>query len=187
MPNDEKELIKKCKQGDISCFGQLYQLYKRRAYSIALGMLGKEDEALDAIQDAFIKTFRNIKRHDSSKSFSSWFFSILINHCRDLLRQRKRRRREISIDNANLYNRLGVYNGRYSPELLLERKELTIRLWQVIGQLEVKHRQIIILRDFQDMKYKKIAEILHIPLGTVMSRLHQARKSLKKLMKKYIQ
>lgn len=186
MPEDEKEIIARCKQGDTECFGKLYQRYRRRAYIIALGMMGKQEDALDAMQDAFIKAFKNLKRFEIQKAFSSWFYSILINLCRDRLRQRKRRQKDISMEDANLHNRLIVDNTAYSPELLAERKELYVHLWQAIGQLQIKHRQIIILRDFEDLPYKKIAEILNIPLGTVMSRLYQARKNLKDIMKEYI-
>jgi len=186
MPEDEKKLIARCKQGDTECFGKLYQRYRKKAYIIALGMMGKQEEALDVLQDAFIKTFKNIKRFEIQKTFSSWFFSILINLCRDRLRQRKRRQKDISMDAANLHNRLIVDNHAYSPELLVERKELYVYLWKAIGQLEIKHRQIIILRDVEDLSYKKIAEILDIPLGTVMSRLYQARKYLREIMKEYM-
>jgi len=90
------------------------------------------------------------------------------------------------MEDYNLQTKLRAEDSSFSPELLAVQKEMHICLWRAIAQLEVKHRQIIVLRDFQDLPYSKIAEILNIPMGTVMSRLHQARKKLRKAMEKYL-
>ena len=136
-------------------------------------MLGCHDEALDASQDAFVRAWRGIGRFNGKSCFYTWYYAILRNLCLDRLRRQKRDKsrpltdQHIEVDNNS------------NPVLLAEGNEQAKQIWNAVLQLPVKQREIITMSHFQEMSYKQIAELLDIPIGTVMSRLHNARKALR--------
>jgi len=156
------------------------QKYMKPAYYVALGYVGTPDDALDISQDAFVNAFRHIKRFDSSKKFFPWFYSILKNLCMNHL-TRVRRRREDSIDAmAEEEGEVRIPLETASPEQDAARREMGRKIGTALLQLRPKEREIIILQHFQDYSYQEIADLLGIPIGTVMSRLYSARRALRK-------
>ena len=181
---DEGSIIERCKKGDREAFASIVQHYMKPAYYVALGYVGKPDDALDLSQDAFVNAFRHIRRFDSSKSFFPWFYSILKNLCMNHL-NRIRRRREDSIDEmAEEEGQVCIPIETVSPEESVVRKELEVKIGQALQRLRPREREIIILQHFQDYSYQEIADLLGIPIGTVMSRLYSARQSLKRELEK---
>ena len=177
MSLTEQEIISKCQQGETEYYEQLVNKYKKSAYFYALGMVGSAGDALDLSQEAFIKAYRSIKRFKLQFQFKNWFFRILTNLCISHLRKRRRRAEVSTEDNKGAT--IPIPDDHFNPHLLLERKEIMRQLWKALSELGDKQREIILLRDFQGLSYKQISEILEIPLGTVMSRLHQARSRLR--------
>ena len=178
--DDEGAAIERCKSGDREAFGAIVQKYMKPAYYVALGYVGTPDDALDISQDAFVNAFRHIKRFDSSKKFFPWFYSILKNLCMNHL-TRVRRRREDSIDAmAEEEGEVRIPLETASPEQDAARRELERKIGTALLQLRPKEREIIILQHFQDYSYQEIADLLGIPIGTVMSRLYSARRALRK-------
>jgi len=151
------------------------------AYFIALGYVGNRQDALDLSQEAFFKAYRNIDRLRSDNKFFPWFYQILKNLCFSHLRKYKNKKTQ-SLDNTE--NPTIVHDEKhcFDPEMIAERNEAKDRLWQAIGQLEEKHREVIILRHFQNYTYDQIAQALLCSKGTVMSRLYYARKKLKDML-----
>ncbi len=182
--NDEGSIIDRCKKGDREAFASIVKHYMKPAYYVALGYVGRPDDALDISQDAFVNAFRHIKRFDSSKSFFPWFYSILKNLCMNHL-NRIRRRREDSIDEMAVEEgQIPIPIQAVNPEDSVVQKDLEKKIGQALLQLRPREREIIILQHFQDYSYQQIADLLDIPIGTVMSRLYGARRSLRRELEK---
>ena len=179
----ERQAILRCQQGDRQAFGYLVKKYMQRAYYVALGFLGSPENARDLSQEAFVRAFRAIKRFDTDKKFFTWYYQILRNLCLNFIRDRARHARSFSeIGEREL---LKVSDGTRTSEAV-EREETHKVVWEAISQLKPKEREIIILKDFQDLSYKEMAEVLNIPIGTVMSRLYYARSALKEKLERLL-
>jgi RNA polymerase sigma-70 factor, ECF subfamily len=177
---DEGSVIERCKKGDREAFASIVQHYRKPAYYVALGYVGRPDDALDLSQDAFVNAFRHIKRFDTTKSFFPWFYSILKNLCMNHL-NRIRRRKEDSIDEMEEEEgQVRIPIETIDPEDAVVQKDLEEKIGQAMLRLRPREREIIILQHFQDYSYQEIANLLGLPIGTVMSRLYSARRSLRR-------
>jgi RNA polymerase sigma-70 factor (ECF subfamily) len=178
--SDEVSAIERCKGGDREAFALIVQKYMKPAYYVALGYVGVPEDAMDLSQDAFVNAFRHIRRFDSSKNFFPWFYSILKNLCMNHL-NRVRRRRERSIDEMEEEEgQIPIPVKTVSPEKYVVGRDLEVKLGQALRRLRPKEREIIILQHFQDFSYQEIADLLGVPIGTVMSRLYGARQALRR-------
>ncbi len=173
---EEREAILKCQNGDKQAFGFLVKKYMQRAYYIALGFIGSHESALDLSQEAFVKAFRAIKRFDTDKRFFTWYYQILRNLCFNFLRDRAKHARPFSEFDEH---EISLIKDSSITSDDVEREELVSAVQEALTELKAKDREIIILKDFQDLSYKEISEILECPIGTVMSRLYYARAALK--------
>ncbi len=151
----------------------------KRAYFIALGLVGNRDDALDLSQEAFFRAYDNIDHLHSDRKFFPWFYQILKNLCFSHLRKRSRRQMA-RLDNVS--DQETVADAAFDPEAVAERSELRTQVWKAIGKLGDKHREVIILRHFQNLSYEQMADVLFCNKGTVMSRLYHARRKLKDLL-----
>jgi RNA polymerase sigma-70 factor (ECF subfamily) len=177
----EKSVIERWKNGDREAFAQIVQFYMADAYMTALGLVGNEEDAKDLSQDAFLKVFESRKSFDAEKPFYPWFYRILKNHCINYIRRFIKRRTGLCYPDQPDSERFA--SELPTPFEKLEQKERRKILRAAVNGLSFDHREIIILKNFQGYSYKEIAEILQIPVGTVMSRLYYARKMLKELIK----
>jgi len=173
---DEKSVILRCQNGDKQAYGVLVKKYMKQAYFTALGLVGSHDNALDLSQEAFVKAFRSLDKFDANKKFYTWYYRILRNLCFNYLRDKARHARTFSEMGAGIFE---ILDKTQDVSQELEREEVKRAVWKGLAMLKEYEREIIILKDFQEMSYKKIAEILDRPIGTVMSRLYNARKALK--------
>lgn len=169
----DRDLILRCQDGERAAFEPLVTRYMRRASAFALGWTGNRDDALDLSQEAFVRAFRAIDRFDPARPFYPWLHRILKNLCINRL-GRTTRRREVPLDDVH-----DVRAGSLSPVQAAERRELREQVWEAIRRLTEHDREILILREFQGLTYSELASVLGIPTGTVMSRLHHARKRLR--------
>ena len=161
-------------------FEVLVKKNMRRAYFSALGLLGSHDAAMDITQEAFIRAYRNFKNYNREKKFFTWYYRILKNLCLNFIRDRKRKNETEYIE----YKEDG--HSQSKPGEAIENKELTEKLQEAINELGFDDREVIILKEFEDYTYKEIAEILNIPVGSVMSRLFYARKKLAEKLKRKV-
>lgn len=183
MPSVSQEEIiamQRCSRGSPEAFEVFVNKYMKSAYFIALGLVGNHEDALDLSQEAFVRAYRNIKNLKSGRSFFPWFYQILKNLCVSHLR--KGRYRRTSSINAENYPEVAATTDCFSPDVVAGRNELKDKIWQAISKLDEKHREVIILRHFQNMSYEQISEALFCNKGTVTSRLFYARKKLKELL-----
>ena len=176
MDSDEREWIRGCQRGDRRAFEPLVRKYRSRAYFTALGLLGNREDALDTSQDAFLRAFRALRGFDLDYPFYPWFYRILINLCRHRL---ARTRVRVEENAEEILENLPA-GPDSDPERQANRKEIRDAVWRALAFLPGDHREILILREIQDLSYGEIAELLEIPTGTVMSRLYHARRELRK-------
>ena len=172
----EVELLLKARAGDPRFYEPLVRAYEGPGMRVALGMMGNREDAQDALQEAFIKVYRNLAKFDMKRAFGPWFYQILRNQCRDMLRSRQSRGRHEVQDERLEFRPAG---NRYSPERMRERSAATELLWEGLNRIGDEHREILVLKELQNFRYNEIAEILDIPEGTVASRLFHARRALK--------
>jgi len=177
QPEVERELVKKCRAGDARFYEPLVRAYEPQGLRLALGMMGNMEDAQDALQEAFVKAYQSLDRFDTRKAFGPWFFQILRNQCRDRLRSRKSRFKVEVVADDLLELRPDHSPGSTRRER--ERGEARRLLWRALERLPEDHREVLVLKELQGLRYQEIAGILEIPEGTVASRLFHARKALK--------
>jgi len=176
----DEELFRLVKAGDKDAFEVLVERYKKKAYYLALQLVGDPAEAKDISQEAFVRVYRHRKRFDESKLFFSWFYTILSNLSRNYHKKSKVRsdyRKTVQDEHKS-----DGGNRSLSPDVILEADETREMVWAAIEKLSFEHREIIVLRHFEDLSYEDIAKAIGIPLGSVMSRLYYARKQLKDIL-----
>ena len=179
VSREELAAMQQCRRGSRKAFEVLVNRYMKDAYFIALGFVGNREDAQDLSQEAFVRAYRNIKKLRPECGFFPWFYQILKNLCISHLRKKKYRK-AASLDVEGCPE---AADDNFSPEEIADRNETKDRVWQAIGKLDPKHREVIILRHFQNMSYEQIAEALFCNKGTVTSRLYYARKHLEELLK----
>ena len=161
-------------------FEVLVKQNMKRAYFSALGLLGSHDAAMDVTQEAFIRAYRNFKSFNGENKFFTWYYGILKNLCLNFIRDKKRKNETEYIE----FKEDG--HSQSKPGEAIENKELTEKLQEAIDELDFDDREVIILKEFENYTYKEIAEILNIPVGSVMSRLFYARKKLAGKLKRKV-
>lgn len=179
QPEVEKELIRKCKAGDPRFYEPIVRAYEPAAMRVALGMMGNTEDARDALQEAFVKVWENLSGFDLRRSFRPWFFQILRNQCRDMLRSRAARFRKEALDEKL---QLRPADPEEGPERRRERRAARATLWQALERIGEDHREVLVLKELEGFRYGEIARVLDIPEGTVASRLYHARRALKEAL-----
>ena len=170
---EEQIWILQALQGDQYAFAQLVTRYQRQVYNLAYRMLQNAQDAEDATQEAFLRTYRALPSFKVGKKFSSWLLSITSNLCIDVLR----RRRYIWLSLEDVSFRLASSTAE-DPDRRVLRQEHTDQVQQLLHCLSDKYRLVVILRYWYDMSYKEIAETMDLNLNTVKTRLHRARHML---------
>ena len=179
QPELERELIRKCKSGDARFYEPLVRAYEPAGLRLAVAMMGNFEDAQDALQEAFIKTCDTRHRFDLRRPFGPWFFQILRNQCRDMLRSRNAKFRVEALD-EQVDKRPGSVDG--GPERARQRNAASELLWRGLEKIGTEHREILVLKELQGFRYGEIAQILEIPEGTVASRLFHARHALREAL-----
>ncbi len=175
---DDSELVALARHGDPAAREELARRCRRPAYVLALQLLRDPDDALDVAQDALLRLFHHLDRFQPGRAVQPWLCAIVRNRARDLLRSRRRRRLEPLDGGDEDEPRRELVATAPGPEANAARRELQERVFQLLAALPEAHREILVLRDYQDLSYEEIAHVLDVPLGTVMSRLHRARRAL---------
>ena len=161
--------------------------YQDRVFRLALRVLRDEEQARDAVQDAFLKVYQSLRRFDGHSSFYTWVYRLVLNLCLDLKR-RDRSGREVEWDDARELEGVAselpasFEGGADAPADAVLRKELRRQIAAAIDGLPEVARETLVLREVDGLSYAEIAETLGIPKGTVMSRLHYARKRVQEAL-----
>jgi RNA polymerase sigma-70 factor (ECF subfamily) len=178
----ERDLILRAQSGETAAFGELVARYMRRAYFAALGLVGSHDDALDLSQEAFARAFRARRRINPDLPFYTWLYQILRRLCFNHIRDRRARRNKLKQAGPWLASQAHRRAADANPEMSADRAELRKRVQAAIERLAEKEREVIVLKEYEGLRYREIADLLGIPIGTVMSRLYSARRHLADLM-----
>lgn len=150
----------------------------RRCYYAALGLVGSPQDAEDLSQEAFARAFRARGRLDPDRPFYPWLYQILRRLCFNFTRDSSARRRKLERVGGWLEDEARTRESTADPERVRARDELREKLESAISDLPGSQREVFVLKEFQGLKYREIAELLDVPIGTVMSRLYAARQRL---------
>ena len=189
----DDDLVERLQTGDPRAFRALFDKYHRRAFAVAVGVLKNEDDALDAVQEAFVKVHKNIHNFQGSSSFYTWLYRIVMNVSIDHVR-RASRRKTVDFDET-----FGQTGNEAAPTIAITpnlidadptrsalRRELAKAIESALAELPEHHRAVIVLREVEGMSYEEMAEVLEVPKGTIMSRLFHARKKLQASLAPYL-
>ncbi len=187
----EAELIERAQGGDQEAFRRLVVATQEKAYSVALGYCKNPEDAMDRVQEAYVKAFRSITRFQGGSTFYTWFYRILMNGCIDFSRREAKRKRDVGFDEGLEGGESAVETttgglSNSNPARNLANQELGEKIHSAMEKLSDAHREILVLREIQGLSYEELADLLGIARGTVMSRLHHAREKLKRSLEGYV-
>jgi RNA polymerase sigma-70 factor (ECF subfamily) len=170
------ELIERCLGGDQAAWDQIVRQHWRKVFNIAYRFVGRHDEAEDLTQDVFLKIFRALRTFDRRANFQTWLVSVSRNLCIDHYRSVRKERETVAreVDTADL----SPASSERSPHSLLEQRDLKQRIRIALAELPPLLREAVVLRDLQEFSYQEIADKLHLPEGTVKSRINRGRLEL---------
>ena len=181
MASSDWELVQRARQGDREAFRELVERYQRKIAALALGMLRNREDALDIVQETFTKAYQGLDRFKGDAAFYTWVYRIAYNLCVDHQR-RSAKQPQVSLDaDEPGSGPAGAVPDGPRPDEPFERArdaEIGRRLDQAIRELTPDHRAVILLRELEGLSYEEISQVLECPKGTVMSRLHYARRQL---------
>jgi len=176
QPVTPDALIERCLRGDQTAWETIVRQHWRKVFNVAYKFVGKHDEAEDLTQDIFLKIFRSLDTFDRRANFQTWLISISRNLCIDYYRSVRKERqtidRDISADDLSPTSR------EIGPLAALEQRDMVALLRQALSSLPASLRTAVLLRDIQELSYQEIAGRLHLPEGTVKSRINRGRKEL---------
>lgn len=185
----DRALVAKVQQGDAGAYRQLFDLYHRRAFAVALGVVKNRQDAQDVVQEAFIKVHRYIGTFQGNSSFYTWLYRIVMNLSIDHIRRGKP---NTDFDDARAHES-AAGDGSMLPRILdgnpgktVVRRELTEQLTKSLEELPEYHRAVILLREVEGLSYEEMADVLKVPKGTIMSRLFHARKKMQESLREYL-
>jgi len=175
---EEQELIRRAQEGDPDAFSTLARAHRNSLIQVAHGFLHDREEAMDAAQEVFLKAYRKIHLFKNQSSLYTWLYRIMINHCKDRLRRRKRTA-AVSVDawkdEGSLFE---IPDPNGNPSQIADQREREKIVKEAIDLLPEKHKKVLLLRELGGLSYKEISQVLKCREGTVMSRLFHARKML---------
>lgn len=173
---EENRIIQEVLSGNTDRFEALVTANQKGVYNHALRMLGNEQDALDAAQDAFFRAYRSLATFRGESRFSVWLYRLVSNICFDMLRKRPSEP-DLAITDEN-GETMPIPDSRFTPQSELEKKELRLAVRNGLAKLPPDFRQILILREIDGLSYDEIARVTGLETGTVKSRIFRARKKL---------
>jgi RNA polymerase sigma-70 factor, ECF subfamily len=183
---DDAVLVERCRKGDVAAFEPLVEKYRQRVWRLAYNVLRDREEAWDVAQDAFIRAYQALPSFRGQSAFYTWLFRIVMNVASDRARSRAARGRAFGTERVNEedWDRVMVDKptGEQAPDDAAATAQDRQRIMTAMQALSAQHRDIIMLSDIEGLSYKEIADVLEIPMGTVMSRLHNARRRLRTVL-----
>jgi len=174
MTRTDEDLVTRATAGDVDSFNQLVTRWERPVYALAYRTLGREEDARDVVQEAFLRAFRGLKGFKGQAKFSSWLYRITLNLCRDWIR-RERRAPIVQVPEGT--DPVDLADERMAPtesvEELVARREMSSAVSKAMAELPEEQRTAIMLKEYHGLTFQEIAEMLDCPLSTVKTRLYQ--------------
>ena len=171
-------IVERALTGDAEAFGMIVRRWERRIFALAYGMLGREEDARDATQETFFAAFRNLRGFRGEAKVSSWLHRIAVNQC--ITRQRRSKvRSESALEDEQERNSSSFAMPlSLSPSRLTEGAQVTHAVRSAVNSLPLELRQVVVMKEFEELTFREIAEVLDLPLSTVKSRLYTALRQL---------
>jgi len=185
MIRTDEELVARATAGDLEAFNQLVRRWERPIYALAYRTLGREEDARDVVQEAFLRAYRGLRGFKGQAKFSSWLYRITLNLCRDWMR-RERRTPIVQVsegtDPMDLADAYAVPSE--SVEELVARREMSAAVAKAMAELPEEQRTAIMLKEYQGLTFQEIADLLDCPLSTVKTRLYQGLSVLRRRLER---
>lgn len=172
MKGTDEDLVEAFQRGDTSVFDVLVERWERKIQGAIYRFVGPSEDVRDLCQEAFLKAYRGLGTFKKDARFSSWLYQISLNVCRDRLR-RRRGRMLVSLDDMDEATQLAAAPSRPTPLDLAEASDLSDRVARAVADLPQDQREVIVLKEYQDLTFAEIADVLELPLSTVKTRLYR--------------
>lgn len=185
----DRELLERCRAGDETAFDDLVLRHHRRAFNIAFQVLQDYEDAMEVAQDAFVRIYRSVDNFRWECEFTTWLYQIVVNLARNKHRWWKRRGRQASVSLDSPVKTgdgevpLQIADNADAPDVQAAKAEFVKLLGRRMDELPDSFREILILRNVDDLSYEQIADVLDCSIGTVKSRIARARELLRESMK----
>ena len=178
-------IVERALTGDAEAFGEIVRRWERRIFALTYGMLGREEDARDATQETFLAAFRNLRGFRGEAKVSSWLHRIAVNQC--ITRQRRTKVRGESALEDEQERQAGTFAMplSFSPARVAEGRQQTMAVRRAINSLPIELRQVVVMKEFEELTFREIADALDLPLSTVKSRLYTALKQLQMRLQKF--
>ncbi len=189
LPVPDDELVRRVQAGNAEAFEELVRRYERKVYNITYRMLGNEQDASDALQDAFLRAYRFLPKFQFKSSFYTWLYRIATNVSLSRLRGRERVE-TVSLDQPvgeSADALLEIPDYKYTPERLMQQRELRRALQRAVDELPEDYRSVVVLRDLEDLSNEEVSKVLKLSVAAVKSRLHRGRLVLRDKLAKYLE
>lgn len=195
LPHSDASLIARCQKADIAAFNEIVARYKGKIYNYVYRMTGNAEDAEDLTQEVFVRMYTNIASFRAEASLSTWLFRIAGNLCVDSFRRGKKERTLVrsldaplpSEDEDGVGATRDVPDMSNEPDRMFARKELGVHIQAALQKLPPKLRSAVVLHDIEGLAYEEIAQAERIPLGTVKSRIFNARVALREHLRPYLE
>src|SRR3954462_15778412 len=186
---DDKPLVRAAQRGDRTAFRALVERYQRRVYQLAVSMLKDPDDAMDIVQETFVRVHRYLPSFKGDSSFFTWTYRIATNLCLDAQRKKGRTER-VDVEEGDAAEIEAAMDppshALAGPQRQALKEELRAKLDEALAGLSENHRAILLLREVDGLSYEELAKVLDIRKGTVMSRLFHARLKMQNKLREYL-
>ena len=180
----DEQLVELAVSKDPEAFGEIVRRWERKIFALCFGMLAREDEARDAAQETFIAAYRNLSKFRGEAKVSSWLHRIAVNQCLTTKRRARTRSEDFLDDDKQEEERFFIAPEKASPSRATEANERLALVRQAVTSLPSDLRQVVVMKEFEDMTFQEISETLEVPLSTVKSRLYTALKQLRQKLER---
>ena len=181
----DEQMVERALSGDPEAFGEIVRRWERRIFALAFGMLGREEDARDATQETFLAAFRNLRGFRGEAKVSSWLHRIAVNQCITRQRRAKVRSETALEDEAEKNAAVFALPADFSPARTAEHREISFAVRKAVVALPAELRQVVVMKEFEELTFQEISDVLDVPLSTVKSRLYTALRQLQMRLQKF--
>ena len=181
----DEQMVERALSGDPEAFGEIVRRWERRIFALAFGMLGREEDARDATQETFLAAFRNLRGFRGEAKVSSWLHRIAVNQCITRQRRAKVRSETAFEDEAEKNAAVFALPADVSPARHAEYREVSSAVRKAVSALPADLRQVVVMKEFEELTFQEISDVLDVPLSTVKSRLYTALRQLQLRLQKF--
>ena len=181
----DEQIVERALTGDADAFGEIVRRWERRIFALAFGMLGREEDARDATQETFLAAFRNLRGFRGDARVSSWLHRIAVNQCITRQRRSKVRKEGALEDEEERHAANFATPQELSPAWVAEGRESCEAVRRAVNSLPLELRQVVVMKEFEELTFREISDALDVPLSTVKSRLYTALRQLQMRLQKF--